>query len=320
MNRSTALFALTTLAFGISSIYLYQGLQLERERADELRDQVNRAELDREIAATRAIEFPVAATVAEPQPPVAVASVTSADKKQGANASKDSAPMSPAQRAAELAYVRLQIEKQYPDLAAALSLKPEEAEQLFDLLARQAMRYREYEMKISSEGQVSDETIAKRRQIVQERQQADVAELTELLGEARVDEFNQYKNSLGARAQMRELGMTLAETEYMLRNDQFESMVPALAAEQQRHWAERQELYDSNVNPTRSNPQDVIRQMDQRQQLIEQSLQRRHEIATRFLDSEQLKRYDEMLERERKRAKVEYDLFVTANEDAAKSN
>ena len=153
---------------------------------------------------------------------------------------------------------------------------------------------------------------------VQERKQADDVEQTELLGEAKMDEFTQYQNSLGARAQMRELRTMLAESAYMLRDDQFAPMVSALAAEQQRHRTEREKLYNGTGNPTNTTPQEVISYMAQRQELIEQSLQRRHEIAATHLDSEQLKRYDEMLDRERRRAQIEYDLFVTTNEDARK--
>jgi hypothetical protein len=182
------------------------------------------------------------------------------------------------------------------------------------------MKDREYEMKISGEGQASDETIAKRRQIVEERQQTALAEQTELLGEAKLDEFTQYQNSLGARAQMRELRTMLAESDYMLRDDQFAPMVSALAAEQLRHRTEREKLYNGTGNPTKTTPQEVINYMAQRQDLIEQSLQRRHQIAATHLDSEQLKRYDEMLDRERRRAQIENDLFVSANEDTAKSD
>ncbi len=320
MNKITALFALTTLAFGISSILLLQALQLERERTGDLEDQVTRAELERDIAATGDTGYSASAAIAGPQPPITVAPMISGDKKQGGDTSKLFTPMSAAQRAADLAYVRLELEKQYPDLAAALNLQPDQAERLFDLLARQAMKYREYEMKFSGEGQVSDETYAKRRQIVEERKQADAAEQTELLGEAKMDEFTQYQNSLGARAQVRELRTMLAESTTMLRDDQFAPMVSVLAAEQQRHQAEREKLYNSTGNPTKTTPQEVISYMGQRQELIEQSLKRRHEAAARYLDSEQLKRYDEMLDRERRRAKIEYDLFVTANEDASKSD
>jgi len=319
MSKATAFFALTTLAFGASSIYLYQALRTERELADARQGQVVGAEVESTMTSAPAMELPSPGTVPESRSSDSGALAAAADKSRGRDAKEYSRRLAnPAYRAAELAFMRLQLERQFPDLAAALNLRPDEADRLFDLLARQELRDREYEMKVNDEGQVSDEAIAARRRMYQERHQAAEAEQTELLGEAKMSEFNLYRNSLGARAQMRELRTMLAESDYLLRDDQFAPMVSALAAEQLRHRAEREKLYNGSGNPSNSTPQDVIRYMDQRQALIEQSLQRRHQIATRYLDSEQLKRYDEMLNRERKRAQIEYDLFVTSNEAASK--
>ena len=91
----------------------------------------------------------------------------------------------------------------------------------------------------------------------------------------------------------------LAESNFPLREDQFGPLVAVLAAEEQRHTTEREKLYNSTVNPTHATPQEVIRYMGERLDLIEQSLQRRRQAASVYLSSEQQKRYDEMLSRER---------------------
>lgn len=48
-------------------------------------------------------------------------------------------------------------------------------------------------------------------------------------------------NSTGARALVRELRTQLATTSSPLREEQAKPLVKALAAEQQRHWAEREQ-------------------------------------------------------------------------------
>ena len=44
MNRVTVLLAFTTVAFGISSMYVAQRLRAERARADSLQDRVTQFE------------------------------------------------------------------------------------------------------------------------------------------------------------------------------------------------------------------------------------------------------------------------------------
>lgn len=317
MNKLTAYFALSTLAFGISSIYLFQALQLERERADALQDEVARAEFERDMAATSAVKFPAPATVAEPQPSVSGAPTMPADKHQGEDTDELARRLAnPAYRAAQLAFVRLQIEHNFPGLAESLNLQPEEADRLFDLLARQAMDESGDEMEVNLSGQESEVVIAARRQKLEERQHAAEAEQLALLGNAKMSEFNEYRKGLGARAQVRDLRTLLAESGSLLREDQATPLIASLAAEQERHQAERKALYDNANNPTRSSSAEVIQYMGQRLALIQLSLQRRRQAAAMYLDPEQLKHYDEMLDRERQRALVDYDLFVTLNEDA----
>ena len=322
MSKLTAFFALTTLGFGISSIYLYQALQLERERANAPQDQVAGAAIESEVATVPAIELPSPATIPKPRSSDSSSLATPADKKRGDYLNEYAQRLAnPAYRAAELAFARLQIEQEFPDLAESLNLQPAEMNRLLDLLAEQELEARIIGMGPANEdGSFSSENTAARRQQFEELRQKAEAEQTALLGEATMQEWHQYRDSLGARAQVRELRTMLAESDYMLRDDQFAPMVAALAAEQKRHEAERDQLYHGPGNPARPTPQEVIEYMERRQSLIEQSLQRRHETASRFLDPEQLKRYDQMLDRERKRAQVEYDLFVTMNKEAPKEN
>ena len=215
MNKLAVLFALATVAFGISSIYLAQTLRAERYRADALQNQITQFEQAGTIAKSRETEsFSSATTRKETSQdapaPIARPSGSKKSDTPGKSRGWDGEEFSrrltnPTYRAAQLAYMRLELEQQYPDLAASLNLQPDEADRLLDLLTKQALSEREYEMKANDEGQISDEAVAARRRTNEERRRTVEAELAALLGEAKLQEWNQYKNSLGARAQMREL-------------------------------------------------------------------------------------------------------------------
>ena len=322
MNKSTVLLASTTVAFGICSIYLFQMLRAEHDRAGALQTRVTAVE-----HVERAAETPQAAPAStppafEPQPPLLKTAVTRPGQEPPAEAREAFRRRltHPTYRAARLAYSRLEVERQYPDLATALNLQPNEANRLLDLLAKQVSSQEEYDQKRHHEGPMPDAAaVQARRQQDEERRRADEAERAALLGEARLNELNQYLGSLGARAQARELRTMLADSDYPLRQDQVAPFVASLAAEQRRHEAERAKLYNAVPNPNRSNPEEVIRYMGQRMDLIEQSLQRRRAAASAYLDPEQQKRYGEMLDRERARAQIDHDLFVTVNQEAPRA-
>jgi hypothetical protein len=304
-------------------MYVAQRLRVERVRADSLQDRVTQFEQaaraaeareTRSTSTTRPLDLadaPAPIVRRKPDPP---------DTSRGWDAEKFSRRLTnPTYRAAQIAYLRLEMEQKYPDLAEALSLQPDEADRFLDLLATQALSEREHEMKINDDGKVSDQTVTARRQASEERRRVAAAERAALLGEAKLLEWNQYEESLGARAQVRELQMLLAESDFPLRDDQFGPLVDALAAEQQRHASERDQLYNGTRNPTQPTSQEVIRYMAQRLDLIEKSLQRQRQAAARYLSSEQQKRYDEMLLREQKRAQIDYDVFVTLNMEQPRS-
>lgn len=304
MNKATVLFASTTVLLAALSLYLAWALHDERASPDQVE---------------------TAASVEAPPPHVEsqesrVEKAASRPVKAESSSEKDKAQPSsePAyrqrlthqtHREAQLAYIRLELERKYPEFATALNLPPEEAGRLFDLLARQQQ----------GEAELDKVPPRDRQKAAEARRQANRSELAALLGDARMAEWQQYVNSLGARAEVRELRMLLADSDYPLRGYQYEPLVASLAAEQQRHNAEREQLRSqgNHNNPTY---EEVIEYMGKRLDLIEASLARRHRAAQLQLDSEQMRRYESMLELEHRRAQIEYDAFVTVNAEAAQSS
>lgn len=323
MSKSAVLLA--SLALALGSGYLLRELHAERARVVALQARV--AELERAgQAAIPPAEPRLAETSAgvSDKPAQTPAIFRAKPVPSGERVSSEGAELArqladPQVRATRLAYLRLELERSYPDLATALNMQPDEAARLLDLLAKQELDRQLYEMRASDTGRLTDEQMPTRREQDAERRRQVEAERAALLGDWRLAEWNEYVKTLAARAEMRELQTMLAETSYSLRSDQVTPMVAALTAELQRHTAERSRLYESAKNPTNSTPEETIRYMHERLNLIAQSLQRRHQLATAYLDTEQLKRYDEMLSLERRRAQIEHDEFVATNRYAQRN-
>lgn len=318
MHKATALFATTTFILALTSLHLARSLYLEKTRsaaavaAAPVPSIPARAPQEGRGSPTPSKPEPIPANgetglvaPGKPTPSGAVTQVTLPPRVRN---------RSP--RSAELAYRRLEMQRRYPDLTAVLNLPPLEAERFFDLLAQQDLDDAEDEMASMQSGDSQGKGKERERER-ERRRQANRAEQATLLGEARAADWNKYLNSLGARSQIRELRMLLADSDYPLRRDQYEPLVALLAAEQVRHNDEREQLRRSmrdSLNPTR---EEYNKYMDQRLGLIEESLARRRRAAQTALDTEQLRHYQTMLEMERAQAQVEYDSFLTATAEPA---
>lgn len=303
MNKPVALLAATTVIFAATSAYLARALIAERAL--------------RPAAKSMQPEAPVAvpqATVAASAGNEGLSSSPTATDATGDRQAMVKLPPRVKNRtysAARLAEIALRLQDDFPDLVAVLGLQPAEASGFFELLARQRIREQESAMK-ASDGMAWQ----KEREV---QRQANQAEQAAYLGAARATEWRRYQDSLGSRNEVRELRMRLADSDYPLRRDQYESLVAALADEEIRHKGERRRLRGGQRDATNPTPAETIEYMDQRLTLIEESLARRGRAAASVLDSEQLRRYQAMLEHERLRAQAEYESFVTLNAEAARN-
>jgi hypothetical protein len=184
-------------------------------------------------------------------------------------------------------------------------LSEDEADRFLDLLAEQSLRESEQRMK---DGR-NDQNLEDRRRRYDEFNEQTEAERKALLGKERFRTWNEYVNSAAARAQMRELRTQLATSSSPLREDQIKPLVKALAAEHQRHAAERKQHHASAQWNEETPAAEQMTYMKRRAALIEESLERSREIAAMHLDSEQQRRFDEMLNRQRERARADLELW-----------
>lgn len=311
MNKPAILFAITTAIFGASSVYLAHSLSTERAHSANA---VARSGPSTTIQAPlpaplRAALRSDATTATHPiegsapdETPVVGSGLTNATRTAAIPTARNESA-----KGAELAYRKFQLQKQYPNLGTVLNLQPDEANRFFDLLAEQQLQAAEEELARMGSGEPGGREQERERE---RRRQADRAEQAAVLGEARMADWNKYLNSLGARVEVRELQMLLADSDYPLRRDQYEPLVSSIAAEQIRHNAEREQLRRSMRDQTNPTDQETLAYMNRRRDLIEDSLKRRHRAAATLLDTEQLRRYETMIEGQRLWSRIEYDATV----------
>ena len=312
MTKANIALAAAAAVFGVGCLVLFKGLSTERNRVLALEAQVAQLQRDLQRPGAAAAESPEQTAIVEPATSSnAAASTSAATKPPAASAEREiqrQVNADPAYRAVRLAERRSELLPEYPQLAADLGLSTDEAERFLDLLAEQSLRETEEDMK-RPVGDLQE----RRRKLFEQQEQERQA----FLGDQRFQLWREYVNSTGARALVRELRTQLATTSSPLREEQTKPLVKALAAEQQRHWAER-ETNHATTDPSAPVTERVA-YMERRAKLVEESMARSKEAAAMYLDSTQQRILDAMLDRQSKRARAEvasWQTFWEADERA----
>jgi hypothetical protein len=314
MTKANIVLAAAAVVFAVGCLLLFRDLSTERNRVHELEAQV--AQLQHEVTSPQPPHEPSAPT-AVPQPAAtpatATASTPAIDKPAvaQANAERDvqrRVNADPAYRGILLSARRAGLQSQHPRLAAELGLSKDEEERFLDLLAEQSLRETEMMRK-----QLPGDQQEWRKKLFAQQEQVR----REFLGGQRFELWREYVNSAGARSLVSELRTQLATTSSPLREEQIKPLVKALAEEQQRHWAEREENH-ANSDPAAAIAERVSH-MERRAKLIEESMARSSEAGAMYLDSTQQRILDAMLARRSERARaevVEWRAFWEADERA----
>ena len=207
----------------------------------------------------------------------------------------------PSYRAAAVAEQRFELQTEHPQLAAELGLSKDEVDRFLDLLAEQSVR--EYESAIKE--QPGEDVQQRRKKLLEQQQQ----ERREFLGEQQFQRWTEYVNSAGARGVVSQLRTQLATSSSPLHEGQIKPLVKALAAEQQRHWAEREENHSSAQWTDETPLAERVAYMERRAELVEQSVARSREVGAMYLDSTQQRIFAAMLEAQSERARAEVVSF-----------
>jgi outer membrane murein-binding lipoprotein Lpp len=313
MTRVNLVLVGAAAIFAVGCLLLLGDLSTERSRVRALESQV--AQLQRDVERPRpAVASNETASANEPPAkivatqPAVTPSATAASKPSTAKKTAEREReqqrrilSDPTYRAVAVAEHRRAVHAQYLQLASELGLSKEEADRFLDLLAEQSLRESESAMK-----EQDGEDMQKRCRALAEQQ---AKERRQLLGEQRFQAWTEYVNSAGARALVSELRTQLATSSSPLREEQIKPLVKALAAEQQRHWAERVQNYDGIQRTDEPPVAERVAYMERRAELVEQSVARSKEAGAMYLDSTQQRFLDELLERQSESARAEVTEF-----------
>jgi hypothetical protein len=300
MTKANVVLAAAAMIFGVGCLVLCRELSTERNRVLALEAQVAKLQHAMKLPEPAAPDPALQTAMTEPAATVSNAAVsTPTANHPPANATTEreiqrQVNADPAYRAIRLAERRSELLPEYPQLAADLGLATGEAERFLDLLAEQSLRETEEAMK-----KPSGDPQERRRKLFEQQEQERQA----FLGEQRFQLWREYVNSTGARALVRELRTQLASTGSPLRDEQVKPLVKALAAEQQRHWADREQNHATS--DADASVEDRVAYMERRATLVEESMARSKEAGAQYLDSTQQRILDAMLDRQSKRARAE---------------
>jgi hypothetical protein len=296
MKKLLALLAATVLAISVAAVLLWQQLHDLRAQTTQLRERVTTLH-SAQLAAAMAPNVPVAApapglTAAPGQVQAAVPAPAAARDKGGNNALLEGiAQMLATPEGQELmrAQARMVLPQLYPDLGKALGLAPAEEEKFFDMLARQQTAGSEDTLASLGGGTPDRATMEERQRKAMERQQANQAEMTALLG-SRMPKWQDYQATLPARRQVSQLQSSLG-TGKTLNDAQSGSLIAAINAEQARIQQDRRNA----PRPAAGPPQNAGEAQLQR---VTENNRRLLSAATPHLNPEQLESYRRMLEQE----------------------
>jgi hypothetical protein len=308
---------LATVALGSTSAYLLRQLRSEREHSQSLQARIEQLEKARAVpqnpfASIAPMPEPVVAEPEpEPTPPPALArQYPDATPRSGMESpvvpvrsprmGRQLLLQDPEYRKAMIQQQKYAMARLYPDLREALRLQPEEAEQLMELLAEQQTDTMANRPPFADarNGPPDPAQVQQWQEQMQRQQKERDAQIAQLLGDAKYQEWQSYQKTLGARMQIRELRVELAEAGIPLREGQIEPLVNSLAAEQQRRAQEAQnDRVQLNALGNAGSGNRVAFLEKQLERTAEYN-RRLHDAAAPYLSSDQLRRFDEHLDRQ----------------------
>jgi hypothetical protein len=308
MKHGTLLFGVATFVFASASAYLWSEVREARAQNSTLQARVQELERTRvarspfqrpqqpeprpaEIAVEPAAPAPSArptatwAVLPEQKPNAEPSDANRRDRQAMAMERQRRLMEDPEYRAAMRMQQKMGILRMYSDLGQALQLQPAETEKLLDLLAEQQLQQMEGRPAGLNNGAPDPAAMQEWQQKLAQQRAQNERDIAALVGDAKAAELQNYQKTLGARNQVRELSTMLANSAAPLRNEQMQPLIDAIATEQQRRSTE--------FRPAR--PADRASALEDNIKRLEQYNQRMHDAAASHLSSQQLERFDAIL-------------------------
>jgi hypothetical protein len=308
MKHIILLLATTTLALGGTSAYFWQEMREQRAHNETIQARVVQLESQLQNVPRLIPEPPlppVAPELATPPmaPPPRPASRTEASSEPTFGrmdptvfiARERERMKDPEYRALRLEQQKMGLAQMYLDLGTSLGLSQEQLDQLLGILAAHQLD------SAPSFFPGEDASEARRSEWLrkaEESQRKQEADIRNLLGDGKYQEWQDYQGSMGARMQVRSLRSMLEGTSEPLREEQYEALVGAFVD------AQRNSDFDTPSEFFKTRPPGPLSQSEQLT-LMEQDLertaqhnQRMRDAAAPHLSTAQLERYDKMLKQQ----------------------
>jgi len=245
MSKSTFVLLAGLLAGLGSTLWTWQQLRAERDANAAL--QVRLSEFEHRAEPVASPAPPVASPTPEgditPRATRIVAGVQPAPApiaQQGDFMSRQRQLMKiPEYREAMRDAQRQHIESAFRELPRILNLTPERATAVFDLMADQAI----HNIDLQAQRTASKEDGRAYARAADEQSRKDDAELQKLLGASNMSRLQEFRDTFGSRVEVNTLRNELGSGPDAMRDDQYESMLGVVYAEQQRMNRELLELY-----------------------------------------------------------------------------
>lgn len=300
MSKFSLIFAGATGIATIMAVYFWHQISVERGLNRQMHSRVTQLERDQLYARYVAAD-PQGAAVSAQMRDSALADMSKQNATMPAPLGESPVALNAGQmtsinmsdlltdpkfRKAQHTQVRLQMPQNYPDVAKELGLSPAEAEEFFDLLAKQQIN--RMVLTATSAADAKDTGMKEQRNLgnVVRKDQADIAEW---LGPTRSQAWQEYQQSLGARKQVGQLRTTLSAAGYPLTDAQVGPLLATITSEQQR-------LNDTNRYPQYSPDPRAQMEYDKNSlEAMEESNERILGVARSYLDPRQLSALESLM-------------------------
>jgi DNA-binding transcriptional MerR regulator len=282
--------AIATVAFGGSSVYLWQQLDQERTRAAQVEQRA--AELDARIAELEKARNHLAerrmagadnfiagsfgnGAAAAPPPPPAGDKTESAKGEAQPVWTQTRPDRSPAFRKMMRSQIRANNKRVYADVGPKLGLDKDTANKLIDLITDQQIPDFGNVRDMNDQGEV--------QRYFEEKQRQNQAQIAELIGADKAVSLQEYQESIPARMEVEMLARQLEGNDTALSAEQRQKLVDAYVTERKR--VPMPDSYEG-IDPEAYQKSVVAWQDDYNKRTAEE--------ASRILDSDQLTAFNEM--------------------------
>jgi hypothetical protein len=301
MRKSLAALSVAVLVSSVLAMWSWRELQAERARNAEL---VARIEARSAIAGPSSIDNTAPAVVraaaSSPSLPAAAPAAPAETSSRHVHGTKEEweayqrrLMQDPKYRDARRTERRLQLSARRDDAMRLLGFTPEDADAVIDLwVDRELQREGEHTQTVDT----SPEGLQRLKEMNEAAERAHQDQVRELVGEEKRARWQSYLDSLGSRSRIDQLRTQLTGAD-ALRDDQVEPLIAALHAEFAQYRRELGEYRDTLL--WEGDARKTWQLYEQRQiELLNAANERAHASAASILSAAQLRRMDELLQRD----------------------